>query len=726
MSELPESSPPESPESIPQIFDAACRAFHAGQHDEALALCRTVLAAQPDHSDALHLVSVIELQRGNPAAAYEHLQRALSIREDVRYLQAMALAMQNLRRFDEAETVWRRIIALQPGLASAYCDLGLVLMRKPGARPEAAAMLRRAIELKPDFPEALCNLGGMLCDDGHTGEAEQILRRAVELRPDMAAGYCNLGLLLLRTGRYPESITTLRRALELDPDSPETLVNLGGVLREDWQLGEAEKVLRQVIALRPDMSNAHANLGNVFKSSSRLDEAIACYRRAVELAPSNFLAHSNLVFTMMFAYDDSEAIRHECAQFSVQHETPLLARPVPPYANDHSRTRRLRIGYVSPDFRYHCQSFFMIPLLSNHDHQNFEIFCYASVLKPDEMTTHLASFVDVWRDVHEFNDDMLAQQIRDDQIDVLVDLTMHMANGRPLLFARRPAPVQVAWLAYPGTTGSRAIGYRLTDPWLDPPAVPHADERYSERSIRLPDAFWCYSPLTHNLEVNALPALTNGYITFGCMNNPCKVTDQTLQLWARVLRALPTSRLILMAAPGEPRAMLQQRFAAHGIDPARVNFVPFQLHHDYLRTYLQMDMALDTVPYNGHTTSLDSFWMGVPVVTRMGWSAVSRGGLSLLANLHMLELAADNDDDYVKIAVQLANDLPRLSAMRAALRERMEHSPLMDGPRFARNIEHAYRWMWDDWCTRQEQQVHQVHQVHQVQQAQQATQETPH
>jgi predicted O-linked N-acetylglucosamine transferase (SPINDLY family) len=649
-------------------------------------------------------MSVIELQRGDAASACEHLRRALSLREDVRYLQALALALQNLQRYDEAEAAWRRIIALQPEHPAAYCDLGLVLLRKPGARAEAGAAFRRALELNPDFPEALCNLGGMLCDDGRTNEAEKMLRHAIELRPDMGAGYCNLGLLLLRTGRNTESIATLRRALEFDPNSAETLVNLGGVLREDWQLGEAEKVLRRVIALRPDMSNAHANLGNVFKSSSRLDEAIACYRRAVELDPSNFLAHSNLVFTMMFAHDDSEGIYRECAQFSAQHETPLLAQPVPPYANDRSRTRRLRIGYVSPDFRYHCQVFFMMPLLSHHDHQNFEIFCYASVLKPDEMTTHLTSFADVWRDVHEFDDARLAQQIRDDQIDVLVDLTMHMANGRPLLFARRPAPVQVAWLAYPGTTGSRAIGYRLTDPWLDPPGVPHADERYSERSIRLPDAFWCYSPLTHHLAVNALPALTNGYVTFGCLNNPCKVTDMTMQLWARVLRALPTARFILMAAPGEPREALQQRFAAQGIDPARVSFMPFQSHEEYLRTYLQMDMALDTVPYNGHTTSLDSFWMGVPVITRMGWSAVSRGGLSLAANLQMLDLAADNDDDYVRIAVQLAGDLPRLAAMRAELRTRMERSPLMDSARFARSIEQAYRRMWDDWCIRQEQQ----------------------
>ena len=788
------------PESIHSL-DAAYAAFHAGHHDEALEHCRAILAAQPGHADALHLVSLVELQRGNAASACDHLRRALTIREDVRYLQALAIGLQHLQRYGEAEAIWLRVIALQPDLASAYCDLGLVLSRQPGRQAEAIAALRYALELNPDFPAALCNLGGIL---DNPAEAETMLRRALELQPDMAAGYCNLGALLLGSNRHAEAITTLRRAfelnpdspatlvnlggaladsqqtgeaetmlrralalrpdmasahanlgkvlklsgrfdeaissyqrtieleqsnlqahsnlgvlllemrrhaeaiatlrraLELNPDSPETLTNLGGALWADWQLGEAETVLRRAIAQQPDRSDAYLHLGNVFKASSRLDEAIASYRRAVELEPANLFAHSNLIFSMMFAHDDDEVIRREAERFSAQNETPLLGVPVPPYANERTRTHRLRIGYVSPNFYDHCQALFMTPLLAHHDHQAFEIFCYASVLNPDGITQHLASFADIWRDVHELSDEQLAQQIREDRIDVLVNLTMHMANGRPLLFARRPAPVQVAYLAYPGTTGSRAIGYRLTDPWLDPPNVPHADERYSERSLRLPDTFWCYDPLTTGLDVNALPALANGYITFGCLNNPCKVTQWTLRLWSAVLRAIPDARFILMAAPGEPRTTLQARFAERGVDPARVSFVPFQLHGDYLRTYWQMDMALDTFPYNGHTTSLDSFWMGVPVVTRTGRSAVSRGGLSLLANLQMLELAADNDEDYVRIAVRLASDLPKLAALRAQLRGRMERSPLMDSVRFTRNLEQAYRQMWGEWCAQQE------------------------
>jgi protein O-GlcNAc transferase len=273
-----------------------------------------------------------------------------------------------------------------------------------------------------------------------------------------------------------------------------------------------------------------------------------------------------------------------------------------------------------------------------------------------------------------------------------------MDGARRLLFARRPAPVQVAWLAYPGTTGSPSIGWRLTDPWIDPPHEPNVDDQYTERSLRLPDAFWCYDSLTSDAGISELPALTNGYITFGCLNNPCKLTDATLALWSQVFAALPDAKLLLMAPEGSARERLLMRFQATGIDPARVQFIGFQVRADYLRTYQQIDIALDTFPYTGHTTSLDAFWMGVPVPTRYGRSATSRAGLCLLANLGLPELAADNDADYASIVVALARDLPRLAALRAGLRARMQASPLMDGARFARNMEAAFRHMWRAWC----------------------------
>jgi predicted O-linked N-acetylglucosamine transferase (SPINDLY family) len=262
-----------------------------------------------------------------------------------------------------------------------------------------------------------------------------------------------------------------------------------------------------------------------------------------------------------------------------------------------------------------------------------------------------------------------------------------MANGRPLVFARKPAPIQIAWLAYPGTTGIGAMDYRLTDPRLDPPGF---DNHYSERTIRLPDSFWCYDPLADQ-SVNALPALSRGYVTLGCLNNPCKLTDQTLVLWGGVMRALPDAKLLLMAPPGSHRRHLLQRLAARDIAQDRVSFVPYRPRTDYLRSYHDIDLGLDTFPYNGHTTSLDSLWMGVPVVTRVGRTCVGRGGLSQLFHLDLLELAAETDQAFISAAVALANDLSRLAALRQQLRARLERSPLMDAERFARNVEAAYR-----------------------------------
>ena len=337
-------------------------------------------------------------------------------------------------------------------------------------------------------------------------------------------------------------------------------------------------------------------------------------------------------------------------------------------------------------------SFFTIPLLSNHDHRQCEIFCYADVARPDAVTERLRGYADVWRSTVGLSDQQVADLVRSDQIDILVDLTMHTANNRLLVFARKPAPVQVAWLAYPGTTGLSTIDYRLTDPYLDPPGL--FDAFYSEESIRLPDTFWCYDPLTDQPPVNALPALENGFITFGCLNNFCKVNDGCLALWAQVLQAVPQSRLLLLAPRGQAREHVLARLEQEGIAAPRVEFADRQPRLEYLKLYHRIDMALDPLPYNGHTTSLDAFWMGVPTLTLVGKTVVGRAGWSQLCNLGLQELAAETPEQYVALAARLAGDLSRLQELRGTLRQRMLRSPLMDGKRFARHVEQAYRQMW--------------------------------
>ena len=300
------------------------------------------------------------------------------------------------------------------------------------------------------------------------------------------------------------------------------------------------------------------------------------------------------------------------------------------------------------------------------------------------------------RDTAGLSDESVATLVRDDQVDILVDQTMHMRGNRLLMFARKPAPVQVTWLAYPGTTGLATIDYRLTDPCLDPPGM--FDAYYSEQSLRLNDTFWCYKPLTTGLEPNLLPASGNGYVTFGSLNNFCKVNDSVLNLWSQVLKAVKDSRLLLRTPEGVARQRTLRIFANRGIASNRITFVGRQRRRDYLQTYHHIDIGLDTFPYNGHTTSLDSLWMGVPVVTLVGQTVVGRAGLSQLANLGLPELIAHGEDEFVEIAAKLACDRPRLNLLRSTLRTRLEQSPLMDAPRFARAIESAYRQMWQRWC----------------------------
>jgi predicted O-linked N-acetylglucosamine transferase (SPINDLY family) len=437
-----------------------------------------------------------------------------------------------------------------------------------------------------------------------------------------------------------------------------------------------------------------SNLGVSLAAAGRVADGVNAIREAVSAGPDAIL-HGNLLFTMAFdPLSTADAILTEARKFDVVHARPV-AVPRPP-RNDRSPDRRLRIGYVSPDFRTHCQSLFTVPLFSHHDHASFEVFLYSGVGSPDAMTRRLAGHADHVRNLFGIDDRAAADRIRDDGIDILVDLTMHMSGGRPLVFARKPAPVQIAWLAYPGTTGLSAIDYRVTDPHLDPPE--DGPGPYAEKPLRLRDTFWCYDPLAEGIDVGPLPAFARGHVTFGCLNNFSKTHAGVFELWARVLGEVRGSRLLVRAPAGQARDRLLHTLGRGGVTADRVEFADFLPRERYLETYRTIDVCLDTFPYGGHTTSLDSFWMGVPVVTLVGATVVGRAGLCQAMNLGLPELVARTREEYVQRAVALCSDLEGLSRMREGLRARMEASPLMDAPRFARNMEAAYRSAWRAWC----------------------------
>ncbi|HLZ10393.1 MAG TPA: hypothetical protein VKT80_17525, partial [Chloroflexota bacterium] len=359
--------------------------------------------------------------------------------------------------------------------------------------------------------------------------------------------------------------------------------------------------------------------------------------------------------------------------------------------------RRLRIGYVSPDFREHPVGYLMTPVLAHHDRSAFEIFCYSDVKAPDTVTRLHQSLAQHWFDATALNDEQLASQIERDRIDVLIDLALHTANNRLLMFARRPVPVQLTWAGYPGSTGLHTVDYRLTDPHLDPPDQQRGS-LYTEKLIRLPNCFWCFDPQTREPAINNPPAMRNETITFGCLNQFGKITDATLVRWAMVMRKVANSRLRVLAPRGRARQELAASMSKAGIDAQRITFRDRRPRADYLKLYHEIDICLDTFPYTGHTTTIDALWMGVPVVTLVGDTAVSRGGLSILAQVGLENLCATNDVEFVEVASGLASDIARLAQLRSTLRQRLMSSPVGDVKQFTREIESAIRFAWRTWC----------------------------
>ena len=395
------------------------------------------------------------------------------------------------------------------------------------------------------------NLGNALREQGELHAAVGSFREALRLEPEFPEACNNLGNALRQQGQLDEAVVYLRQAVRLMPNTAEVAYNLGIVLWELERIEESIACNQQAIRVKPDYAAAYVNLGNGLRERGQLDEAIAAYRTAMRLEPNAAHYHSNLVRILPYHPDyNSRAVQEEARQWNARHAEPHRIE-IRPHTNLPDPQRRLRIGYVSPDFRDHVDSFFMVPLLSNHDHTQFEIFCYSQVIRPDALTERIRGYADVWRNIVGLSDAQTAELVRSDQIDILVDLKMHTGNNRLLVFARKPAPVQVAWLGYPGTTGLSTIDYRLTDPYLDPPGL--FDEFYAEVSLRLPDTFWCYDPLTDQPSVNGLPALESGAITFGCLNSLSKINEECLALWARVLQAVPRSRLLLLVPPGPAR-----------------------------------------------------------------------------------------------------------------------------------------------------------------------------
>jgi protein O-GlcNAc transferase len=682
-----------------------------GRLVEAEAIFRELLQVAPQHQQALLGLCELLVTSGRAQQAAALLDAAAAtapVSRNADYLCSLGIAYLKVQRRREAVALLRRALAIEPALVEASFRLGVAL-QELGEVGEGLRWLERAVSLSPELGMLQFRFADALWAAGESGRAVGHYQAALAAMPKSLELLADLARTLHARELFEGSMAMSRRALALEPRSLDAHVQLGQSLLAVERLGEGLKSLRSALQISPDHPTAQLAFSYAAFRCGRVEEVVSTIRKSLERTPSAAL-HSNLVFACAFHPGlDSASILNEAMAWAAAYADPLSDR-VAPLSNERNPERRLRVGYVSPDFWDHCQALFMAPLLEAHDRAQVEVICYSSVERSDATTDLLRGRADAWYDVKALDDLALAERVRDDRIDVLVDLTMHMSGNRLRTFACRPAPVQISWLAYPGTTGLSQIDYRITDQYIDPArdgqrrdaeTLPCIESLpgYSERSIVLRDTFWCYEPLSAE-PVSALPAVTRGHVTFGCLNNLAKVNGGVLELWAKVLGAVAESRMLLRAPAGEPRERALAAFASVGVDGSRIQFAERVPRGAYLASYAGVDICLDTFPYNGHTTSLDAHWMGVPVVTLVGPTVVGRAGLCQATHLGLTELlVADTAEQFVARAVELASDLERLAELRATLRERLRSSPLMNAPRFARQLELAYRIAWREWCS---------------------------
>ncbi len=640
--------------------------------------------------------------QGALAEAEQCYRRALEFAADyheARNNLGTALAMQG--RMDEAATMYREAAELKPDYLDAWRNLGNACMALRRCA-DAATAFDKARELAPGdvaTMEAHAEALGVL---GRYAEANALAARALEKQPENPGLYETAGDILRRQGDFAAAVRSYERGLALQPRSMRARNNLSAALIDLGRFAEAETTLQRALDMDPPRAAVRANLGLLHRQRGEIDEALRRYREAVEMEPGGETIWSAYLTSLHYAQGvDPSALLAEHRRWAARLERTALPE-VREYRNPPDPERRLRIGYVSPDWRQHSVAYFLEPLLRHHDHAQVEIFGYSCACRCDAVTDRLRGCCDYWRELGVMADADAVAAIREDGIDLLVDLAGHTQNNRLKIFARKPAPVQLAWLGYPGTTGLAAIDYRITDAWADPPGT--TESFHSETLCRLSGGFLCYRPPASLPEVARPPCTARSAVTFGSFNAWPKVSQSCLRTWAKLLARVSGSRLLLKNKSLRDHDMherVRERFARLGGDPARLDLLAYSpTQGEHLEAYARIDIALDTFPYCGTTTTCEALWMGCPVVTLTGRTHVQRVGASLLQQIGRTEWIAETETTYLEIATELAGDRERLAAVRQGLRTVLRASPLLDGKRLAREMEDAYRHAWRAWCAR--------------------------
>ncbi len=684
----------------PELMQAV-ELHQMGRLQEAEALYVEVLQRYPKIPEALALYGYLTYQRGEDAGALERIDEALALNPrmvDAHLWRGMAL--QRLQRLEEAAASYREALRLNPQHVDALNNLGTVLTSE-GNFAEAAKLHETAIRLKPDRAHSHYSLGVALQRQGLLEAAVEKFERAIALKPEHVDAHNNLGVLLIDLRRSDEALEQLRRAVELDPRRAETYLNLGKALHNLGRFRETEAALREALELYPEFAEARTALADILQTLGRNDEAIEHLRYARETRPDYLSAGSNLAMKLSYqANVTPETVAREHRELGRALVAACGKSDSAWRVRERNPDRRLRVGYVSPDFHAHSCAFFLEPLLAAHDSTEVEVYCYSNAPVVDAVTDRFRRLAPNWRDIALLTDREAAEQVAADRIDILMDCAGHTAHNRLRLFALKPAPLQGTWLGYPHSTGLPTVDFRLTDAIADPPG--EIDGFGLERQIRLPGGFLCYRPLADAPDPVPGPLERDVGPVIGCFNNCHKIGPEVAALWASIMTELPDARLKLRAnqfRDADVAEIYRARFVKAGVAPERLTISGWApTIQQGLADYANVDLGLDPFPYNGTTTTCEALWMGVPVVTLAGAAHAGRVGASLLARVGLEELVARDTAHYREIAVGLLRDRRRLARYRRELRSRMAASSLCDAAGFARAVENAYRALWQEWC----------------------------
>ncbi|MBF0358330.1 MAG: FkbM family methyltransferase [Magnetococcales bacterium] len=670
-----------------------------GKLDSSVEYLQKAIAIKPEFVEALgNLGSVLQIQ-GKLDKAIDCFQKAVAIKpERAEALTNLGVALKEQGRLEKALDCYQKAIDIDASYIEAHANLGVALQEQ-GKLDLAVESYKKVLVINPNHSEARYNLGLALQKLGNLDGAIASLEKVISLRPDFAKAYNALGVSLKNQGRLGEAITRLEKAISINPDYADAFNTLGNTLKEQAKLDEACQSYKKAIAIRPDYAEAYSNLAGTRSDQGDQEQAIINYQKAITINPGFVDAHSNLLFTMQYGGYSPQELFHEHKLWDSYHTSHFQYLS---YNHEKSQEpgKRLKIGFVSGDFCKHSVSYFLEPLFKASSKDLQEFYCYSNSHIEDEVTLRLKGMVEGWRKIAGKDDQTVVEIIFADGIDILFDLSGHTKWNRLPVFARKPAPVQVTWLGYPDTTGLRAMDYRLSDEVADPS---RQSELYgSEQLIRMPNGFLCYQPPEDAPDVTPLPMTANGYVTFGSLNKLIKITPEVVKAWSKILHMVPGSKLLVkskaLACPGVRKRYLSL-FENESISSDRLILLQATSKiRDHLAKYGQIDIGLDSFPYNGTTTTCEALWMGVPVVALNGERHAARVSASLLTQIGLEQLIAADVNGYIDKAVKLASDHKTITELRSGLRKRMQESPLCDAKLFAEDMESILRKMWHDWC----------------------------